>query len=96
MDGVSLPAPARWLPNFFVLLHCATPTIKAYLVLRGRGKGDDVQAMTKPQAAKFLAKSKNSSHNATSSRGSNRDLDIPGLHTISDPEIQVSIAHDTL
>ena len=38
--------------------------LQAYLVLRGRGKGDDTATMAKPQAAKFLTKAKtnNSQH----------------------------------
>jgi hypothetical protein len=65
--------------------------LQAYLVLRGRGKGDDTATMAKPQAAKFLTKAKtNNSQHVTPSAGSSKILDIPGLAGINDPEIQVN------
>lgn len=66
--------------------------MQAYLVLRGRGKGDDTTNTAKPQAAKFLskaAKTSNSNVHRTASVG--HHLNIPGLAGITDPDIQVMI-----
>jgi len=65
--------------------------MQAYLVFRGRGKGDDNSNASKPQAAKFLPKPKSSTSNVTPSIGSFKG-DIPELSSISDPELQVSIS----
>ena len=74
------------------MAHNVRCWLQAYLVLRGRGKGDDTATMAKPQAAKFLTKAKtNNSQHVTPSAGSSKILDIPGLGGINDPEIQVII-----